>query len=99
MLLKLGVDTRHKRATEDFMGEWNKSNPSLDLTPRRVLEGNKVLAKDLITGMYWLLWKERWSVSGYEIDYGQAQDYIFEAKENPPAYAKGFKNPRLYATT
>lgn len=96
ILLKLGVDTRHKRACDDFSTSWSNA---INLAPRRVIDENRILAKDKITAEYWLVWKDCHNVNGYQISYAQASEYISEAKRNLPAYAARFKNPDLYTAT
>ncbi len=96
-MIKLGVDSRHRRLVSQFVDDWNKTEEPIDLEPRRVLDGCKVLARDKVSGKYWLLWRERWSVSGYEITYQTAMDFVAESQKNTPAHAEVFKNNNLYA--
>lgn len=96
ILCKLGVDTRHKRACDDFSASWDNA---ISLIPRRVLDENRILAKDTATADYWLVWKDCRNVNGYSISFEQACDYISQAKKNLPAYAAKFRNPSLYAAT
>ena len=97
--IKNGVDDRHIKTVEAFQDDWNKTEREILLSPRRVLEGCRILAKDKVSGKYWLIERTKWSVSGYEIEYDKALEYINEAKLSPPAHAEVFKNPDLYRTT